>query len=46
MQDGSTAEILYYLGEYSIIRVDGGEDAISSDLIDPVELSNYIMEEI
>ena len=43
LEDGSTVEILYYLGEYSIIRTEEGEDAISSDLINPQDLAGFII---
>jgi len=43
LEDGSTVEILYYLGEYSIIRTEKGEDVISSDMIDPQDLAGFII---
>jgi len=43
LEDGSTVEILYYLGEHSIIRTEKGEDVISSDMIDPQDLAGFII---
>ena len=42
LKDGDTVEILYFLGEHSIIRFDGQEEVISSDLIDDASLNDYV----
>ena len=42
LEDGSEAELLYYLGNYSIIRTEHGEDVVSSDKINPECLRKHI----